>query len=68
MQTPYKEQKEYNAVDLPLYWNVLSFSFTTIEFSLDIAFEWLYSTPLPLKRGEREGITYIELTYHKYFD
>ena len=43
--------------------NVLSFSFTTIEFSLDKAFKWLCSTPLPLKRGEREGITYTELTY-----
>jgi len=38
MQTPYKEQKEYNAVDLPLYWNVLSFSFTIIECFLDISF------------------------------
>ena len=26
------------------------------------AFEWLCSTPLPVKRGEREGITYTELT------
>ena len=43
--------------------NVLSFSFTTIEFSLDKAFKWLCSTPLPLQRGEREGITYTELTY-----
>ena len=42
--------------------NVLRFSFTIIEFSLDKAFKWLCSTPLPLKRGEREGITYTELT------
>ena len=63
MQAPYKEQKASNAVHLPLYWNVLSFSFTTIEFSLDKAFKWLCSTPLPLKRGEREGITYAELTF-----
>ena len=33
MQAPYKEQKASNAVHLPLYWNVLSFSFTIIEFS-----------------------------------
>ena len=63
MKALYKEQKTSNAVHLPLYWNVLSFSFTTIEFSLDKAFKWLCSTPLPLKRGEREGTTYIELTY-----
>jgi len=29
MQAPYKEQKASNAVHLPLYWNVLSFSFVT---------------------------------------
>ena len=38
MQAPYKEQKASNAVHLPLYWNVLSFSFTIIEFFLDISF------------------------------
>ena len=38
MQAPYKEQKTSNAVHLPLYWNVLSFSFTIIECSLDISF------------------------------
>ena len=64
MKAPYKEQKASNAVHLPLYWNGLSFSFTIIAFSLDKAFRWLCSTPLPLKRGEREGITYTELTYN----
>ena len=38
MQAPYKEQKASNTVHLPLYWNMLSFSFTIIEFSLDINF------------------------------
>jgi len=40
MQTPYKEQKASNAVHLPfyIYWNVLSFSFTIIAFSLTISF------------------------------
>ena len=65
MQTPYKEQKASNVVHLSLYWNMLSFSFTIIELSLDKAFEWLCSTPLPLQRGEREGITYTELVYEK---
>ncbi|EKX96977.1 hypothetical protein HMPREF9151_02309 [Hoylesella saccharolytica F0055] len=41
MQTLYKEQKASNVVHLPLYWNVLSFSFTIIEFSLDINFRVL---------------------------
>ena len=65
MQTPYKEQKASNVVHLSLYWNMLSFSFTIIEFSLDKAFEWLCSTPLLLQRGEREEITYTELTYEE---
>ena len=65
MQRLYKEQKASNIVHLFLYWNMLSFSFTIIEFSLDKAFEWLCSTPLPLQRGEREGITYTELTYEE---
>ena len=64
MQTPYKEQKASNVVHLSLYWNMLSFSFTTIEFSLDKAFEWLCSTPLPLERGEREGLL-TELPYEE---
>jgi len=38
MQAPYKEQKASNAIHLPLYWNVLSFSFTIIEFFLAISF------------------------------
>ena len=38
MQAPYKEQKASNAAHLPPYWNVLSFSFTIIEFSLAISF------------------------------
>ena len=62
MQTPYKEQKASNVVHLSLYWNMLSFSFTIIGFFLDKAFEWLCSTPLPLQRGEREGITYTKQT------
>ena len=65
MRAPYKEQKASNIVHLFLYWNMLSFSFTIIEFSLDKAFEWLCSTPLPLQRGERERITYTELVYEK---
>ena len=63
MKALHKEQKASNAVHLFLYWNVLSFSFISIEFSLDKAFKWLCRTPLPLQRGEREGITYTELTY-----
>ena len=38
IQTPYKEQKASNVVHLALYWNMLSFSFTIIEFSLVISF------------------------------
>jgi len=38
MQASYKEQKASNTVHLFLYWNVLSFSFTTVAFSLDISF------------------------------
>jgi len=38
MQAPYKEQKASNVVHLSLYWNILSFSFTIIECSLDISF------------------------------
>jgi len=34
MQAPYKEQNASNAVHLFLYWNMLSFSFTIIEFSI----------------------------------
>ena len=53
MQAPYKEQKASNVVHLSLYFNMLSFSFTTIAFSLDKAFEWLCSTPLPLEPERR---------------
>ena len=63
MQALYKEQKASNVVHLFPYWNMLSFSFTIIEFSLDKAFEWLCSTPLPLQRGEREGISSAEQGY-----
>ena len=66
MQAPYKEQKASNVVHLSLYWNVLSFSFTTIEFSLDISFRVTMQHTSPLQRGEREGITYTELTYLLY--
>ena len=53
MQAPHKEQKASNVVHLSLYFNMLSFSFTTIEFSLDKAFEWLCSTSLPLEPEKR---------------
>ncbi|EKY03646.1 hypothetical protein HMPREF9151_00288 [Hoylesella saccharolytica F0055] len=53
MKALYKEQKTSNAVHLPLYWNVLSFSFTTVEFSLDKAFKWLAAHLSPYK-GEKE--------------
>ena len=66
MKALYKEQKASNPVHLSLYWNVLRFSFTTIEFSLDISFRVLMQHTAPLEKGKREGITYTELTY-KYF-
>jgi len=34
MQASYKEQKAGNVVPLSLYWNILSFSFTVIDFSI----------------------------------
>ena len=37
MKALYKEQNVSNVVHLTLYWNVLSFSFTIIEFSLDVS-------------------------------
>ena len=62
MQALYKEQKASNVVDLFLYWNVLSFSFTIIEFSLDISFRVIMQHTSPLEKGrKREGITYTEL-------
>ncbi|EKY00537.1 hypothetical protein HMPREF9151_01217 [Hoylesella saccharolytica F0055] len=62
MQAPYKGQKASNVVRLLFYWNMSSFSFTIIEFSLDISFRVVSSTPLLFSRREREGITYNELT------
>ena len=54
MKALYKEQKASNAVHLPLYWNVLSFSFTAIEFSLDISFRGAYAAHLSPWKGEKE--------------
>ncbi len=58
MQAPYKEQKASNTVHLPLYWNMLSFSFTIIEFSLDINFRVAMQHTSPLGKGRKRGITY----------
>ena len=55
MQALYKEQKASNAVHLPLYWNVLSFSFTIIEFSLDISFRVVMQHTSPLEKGRKRG-------------
>ena len=55
MQAPYKEQKASNAVHLPLYWNVLSFSFTVIEFSLDISFRVVMQPTSPLGKVRKRG-------------
>jgi len=38
MQAPYKGKKQVMQYTSPLYWDVLSFSFTIIEFFLDISF------------------------------
>ena len=54
MQALYKEQKASNAVHLPFYWNVLRFSFTIIEFFLDINFQVAMQHTSPLKKGEKE--------------
>ena len=54
MQALYKEQKASNVVHLFLYWNMLSFSFTIIEFSLDISFRVAMQHTSPLKKGEKE--------------
>ncbi|RKW61965.1 MAG: hypothetical protein D8H98_04345 [Prevotella sp.] len=43
--------------------NVLSFSFTIIEFSLNISFRVVMQHTSPLKKGEKERIAYTELTY-----
>jgi len=55
MKALYKEQKASNAVHLPLYWNGLSFSFTTIEFSLDISFWVVMQHTSPLEKGRKRG-------------
>ena len=57
MQKPYKEQKASNVVHLPLYiyWNVLSFSFTIIEFSLTISFRVAMQHTSPLGKGRKRG-------------
>ena len=55
MQRLYKEQKANNAAHLPLYWNVLSFSFTVIEFSLDISFRVVMQHTSPLAKGRKRG-------------
>ena len=55
MQAPYKEQKASNAVYLPLYWNVLSFSFTIIEFFLDISVRVIMQHTSPLEKGRKRG-------------
>ncbi len=48
----------------PLYWNLLSFSFTIIEFSLDISFRVVMRHTSPLRKGRLRGITYPELAYN----
>jgi|GEM_PF-1177124 len=55
MQAPYKEQKASNAAHLPPYWNVLSFSFTIIEFSLIISFRMVMQHTSPLEKGRKRG-------------
>ena len=49
MQVPYKEQSASNVVHLSLYWNMLSFSFTIVECSLDISFRVAMQHTLELK-------------------
>ncbi len=55
MQAPYKEQKASNKVHLPLYWNVSSFSFIIIEFSLDTSFRVVMQHTSPLEKGRLRG-------------
>ena len=50
-----KSKKTSNAVHLSLYWNVLSFSFTIIEFSLDISFRVVMQHTSPLGKGRKCG-------------
>ena len=60
MQAPYKEQKASNAVHLPFYWNVLSFSFTMIECSLDISLRVVMQHTSPLGAGEKIDKGYLK--------
>ena len=55
MQASYKEQKASNAAHLPPYWNVLSFSFTIIEFSFVISFRMVMQHTSPLAKGRKRG-------------
>jgi len=55
VKTLYKEQKASNVVHLSLYWNALSFSFTTIEFSLDISFRVAMQNTSPFEKGRKRG-------------
>ena len=64
MQAPYKGQKASNVVRLLFYWNMSSFSFTIIEFSLDISFRVVMQHTSPLVKGRKREITYTELTYN----
>ena len=57
---------------LPLYWNVLSFSFTIIEFSLDISFRVVMQHTSPLEKGRKRGdylyrtdVTMVKFTIYK---
>ena len=50
-----KSKKTSNPVHLSLYWNVLSFSFTIIEFSLDISFRVVMQHTSPLVKGRKRG-------------
>ena len=59
MQAPYKEQKASYVVHLSLYFNVLSFFFIIIEFSLDISFRVVMQHTSPLGNGgKREDYLY----------
>ena len=54
-----KSKKTSNIVDLSLYWNVLSCSFTIIECSLDISFWVAMQHTSPLAKGrKREDYLY----------
>jgi len=55
MQAPYKGQKASNVVRLLFYWNMSSFSFTIIEFSLDISFRVVMQHTSPLFKARKRG-------------